>query len=189
MGSSAQQVPWMNEPKSNSKYSAFTLEGLGCCLILLGERWAVWLDDCSSQEVIPVTLMATMSVGTALAVCLIFSSGVGRGATLFHTTCPSTSDPSPPSPTGVWGLMESWDLSSSTDEAVDWIKTTERQCRLTSHDNRKTAKRECRKKDVRNDRSEKRKRQMTCNWDVVHKENQMQTKIEKWRGRGKDWTW
>lgn len=105
--------------------------------------------DCSSQEVIPVTLMATMSVGTALAVCLIFSSGVGRGATLFHTTCPSTSDPSPPSPTGVWGLMESWDLSSSADEAVDWMKTIERRCRLTTLDNRKMAKRECRKKDVR----------------------------------------
>lgn len=157
-------------PNSGRVWMLFASDSVGWGVV----GWGRWLDDCSSKEVIPVTLMATMSVGTALAVCLIFSSGVGRGATLFHTTCPSTSDPSPPSPTGVWGLMESWDLSSSADEAVDWMKTIERQCRLTSHDNGKIAKRESRKKEVRNDRSEKRKRQMACNWDVVHKENQMQ---------------
>lgn len=74
-----------------------------------------------------MTLMGTMSVGTAEAVCLIFSSGVGRGAALFHTTCPSSSEPSPPSPSGVCGLMESCDLSSSAEEAVDWTRERERR--------------------------------------------------------------
>ncbi|TNN68632.1 hypothetical protein EYF80_021146 [Liparis tanakae] len=73
------------------------------------------------KEVLPVTLMGTMSVGTARAASLIFSSGVGRGAPLFHWTRPSSSYNSPPSPPpcGVWGLMESCDLLSSADEAVD----------------------------------------------------------------------
>lgn len=75
--------------------------------------------DGGYQGVIPVMLMGTMSVGTALAVCLIFSSGVGRGAALFHIWS-SHSKPSPASPCGVCGLMESWDLSSSIDETMDW---------------------------------------------------------------------
>lgn len=120
------QRAWMNEPRLNSKYfnlsmSLFNMElkgqnvcfllptwmGVGRCLLVV-ERRTKRLDDYGCKEVIPVMLMATMSVGTALAVCLIFSSGVGRGGmTFLHTTCPSTSDPSPPSPSGVWGLMES----------------------------------------------------------------------------------
>lgn len=73
--------------------------------------------------------MGTTSVGTAWAACLIFSSGVGRGGALFHTTCPSTSDASPTSlpPCGVGDLTESWDLSSSADEAVDWRRTTKQK--------------------------------------------------------------
>lgn len=76
---------------------------------------------------LPVMLMGTMSVATALAVCLIFSSGVGRGAALHHTAaCPSTSELSSPAPpAGLCGLPESWDLSSSADEAMDWM--TERR--------------------------------------------------------------
>lgn len=135
----AQQTQGMNEPRSNSKYFDLSKSLFNMEVKTLVERWTKWLDDCGYQEVIPVTLMATMSVGTALAVCLIFSSGVGRGPTLFHTTCPSTSDPSPPSPSGVWGLMESWDLSSSADEAVDW--TRKRNNGLTSRKDMKWSKR------------------------------------------------
>lgn len=77
-----------------------------------------------AMEVIPVTLMGTMSVGTARAASLIFSSGVGRDVPRVHTTCPSTSYLSPPSPPpcGVWGLMETWDLLSSAEDAVDWMR-------------------------------------------------------------------
>lgn len=80
-----------------------------------GDRLAGWVF----MGGIPVTLMGTMSVGTAWAACLILSSGVGRGTALFHTICPSTSNISPLSPQRSCNLSESWDLSSSIEDAKD----------------------------------------------------------------------
>lgn len=128
------------------------------------------------RRAIPVTLMATMSVGTAWAACLIFSSGVGRGVALFHITCLSTSDPSPSSSPacGVWGLMESWDLSSSADEAVDWMR--EREKGLTRRETQSEGQ-ERGKSDNRG--KEWKRRKMTGNLDDTGGERERR---EKCRG-------
>ena len=123
-------------------------------------------------KVIPVTLIGTMSVGTALAVCLIFSSGVGRGGALVHTTCPSNSDPSPPSPSGVWLLMESWDLSSSADEAVDWMRKRKKWLMKEEWSNRREKARERKGKvgEGRGGRDNRNKEWKNNNWQKIEKE-------------------
>lgn len=82
---------------------------LQCCLL--------WLTT-DGIYFLPVTLMGTISVRTAWACCLIFSSGVGRGGALDPDICPSTSTPS----TSPWLCALIWQVSfsSSPEDAVDW---------------------------------------------------------------------